>query len=64
MSNLDEAISRITAWIRDYGDQKTPVFIADLTEVMFAAKNCKQYRERFEALERSTAEASEKAREI
>ena len=42
MSDIDEAISRITAWIRDYGDQKNPTFVADLLVVLSAAKDSKR----------------------
>ena len=33
---LDEAISRLKAWIRDYGAEKSPVFIGDLETVIGA----------------------------
>lgn len=36
MTDLEEAISRLTAWIRDYGDQKQKPFIDDLTAVLAA----------------------------
>ena len=29
-----EAVSRLRSWIRDYGDQKQPYFIADLKTVL------------------------------
>jgi hypothetical protein len=29
-----DVISRLRSWIRDYGDQKQPVFIADLKTVL------------------------------
>lgn len=35
---LDTAIERLTAWIRDFGHQKQPQFIADLTVVLAAAR--------------------------
>lgn len=37
MTYAEDAISRLTAWIRDYGDQKEPVFIADLNAVLTMA---------------------------
>ena len=33
-----EAISRLSAWMRDFGKEKTPVFIADLELVLNMAK--------------------------
>jgi hypothetical protein len=32
--NVAEAVGRLHAWIRDYGDQKQPEFIADLKTVL------------------------------
>jgi hypothetical protein len=34
--DLYEAISRLKAWIRDYGAEKSPVFIGDLETVIDA----------------------------
>ena len=38
-TDLDIAIERLTAWIRDYGDSKEPVFIGDLSMVVLAARD-------------------------
>lgn len=40
MTELEYAIQRLTAWIRDFGPQQQPVFIADLTLVVAAARDC------------------------
>ncbi len=37
-SEYDVAQQRLTAWIRDYGDQKEPIFIKDLSLILSAAK--------------------------
>lgn len=39
MTDFDHAFQRLTVWIRDYGDQKQPVFIADLSIVLSTAKD-------------------------
>ena len=31
---MSEASERLRAWLRDYGDQKQPSFVADLTAVL------------------------------
>ena len=41
-SDFDIAVQRLTAWIRDYGDEKTPVFIGDLSIVLLAAQDAKK----------------------
>ncbi len=38
MTDLEEAISHLTAWIRDFGHEKQPAFIKDLTTVINAAE--------------------------
>jgi len=41
---LDSAILRVSAWIRDYGDQKEPAFIADCTTLIKAANEVERLR--------------------
>ena len=38
MSDLVDEINRLEAWVRNYGHQKQPEFIADLKTVIDAAK--------------------------
>ena len=38
MSDLVDEINRLEAWVRNYGHQKQPEFIADLKAVIDAAK--------------------------
>jgi hypothetical protein len=38
MSEADEAISRLTAWVRDYGNEKNPTFIDDVNALLRAAR--------------------------
>ena len=45
-SDLEVAIERLTNWMRDYGELKSPTFIGDLSIVLLAAnertkKRCK-----------------------
>jgi len=34
LDKLNDSVSRLRAWISNYGDQKSPCFIADLTHVL------------------------------
>ena len=38
MSDLEMAIQRLTAWLRDYGNARPQVFRGDLSRVLRAAK--------------------------
>ena len=49
MTELNYAIQRLTAWVRDYGDKKEPVFIADVNTLLDVAKK----QQAIEALVRS-----------
>jgi len=44
----NDAIARLTAWIRDYGDQKEPVFIEDLKAVLAEAERLRETNRRLE----------------
>ncbi len=55
MTDFDIAIQRMTAWIRDYADKKSPAFIGDLCMLLLTAKEntalhqkIKQLREELE----------------
>lgn len=38
MSDIVDAINRLEAWVRNYGHEKQPVFIADLRAIIGTAK--------------------------
>ena len=38
MTDAQIALERLTAWVRDYGDQKPKEFVRDITELLIAAK--------------------------
>ena len=38
MTDLEEAISRLTAWVRDYGDSKPAAFVGDVSILLQVAK--------------------------
>lgn len=44
MSDFDDAVERLTAWVRNYGDAKPKVFIGDVTMVLLAARDCQRLR--------------------
>ena len=51
MSDLVDEINRLEAWIRNYGHEKQPEFIADLRALIAAAKNAVRAVEMLEGLE-------------
>ena len=38
MSNIVDTINRLEAWVRNYGHEKQPAFIADLQAIIRSAK--------------------------
>ena len=40
---LDDSISRLTAWVRDFGPGKNPQFIDDLNQVLEAARSFRSF---------------------
>lgn len=50
MSDFDDAVQRLTAWLRDFGDSKPRVFIGDLSIVLLAARDTKRQQAEIERL--------------
>jgi len=50
MSDIDYAIYRLTAWLRDYGPEKSPRFVKDVAIAMDAAKEAAHKQEEIERL--------------
>ena len=51
MSELSETINRLEAWVRNYGHEKQPAFIADLKVLIGAAKAVSRAVELLQGLE-------------
>ena len=49
-TDLDIAIERLTAWVRDYGDAKPKEFIGDVSLLLLAARECRSARDECERL--------------
>ena len=52
MSDIVDTINRLEAWVRNYGHEKQPAFIADLRVLISAAKAALQVAETLENAER------------
>ena len=52
MSDIVDTINRLEAWVRNYGHEKQPAFIADLKTLIGAAKTSLQVAETLENAER------------
>ena len=50
MSDIDTAVQRLTAWVRDYGDSKPREFIGDVTMLLVAAKESSRLHGEIERL--------------
>ena len=51
MSDYDDAVSRLTARVRQYGDTKPRVFIGDVTMVLLAAQDAVRLQAKLAAAE-------------
>lgn len=51
MGRTDDAIERLTAWLRDYGNTKTEVFFRDMAAVLQRARYAQQYLDRMAVVE-------------
>ena len=51
MSDLVDEINRLEAWVRNYGHEKQPEFIADLRTLIAAAKTISRAVELLQGLE-------------
>ncbi len=51
MSDIVDTINRLEAWVRNYGHEKQPEFIADLKTVIGAAKAISRAVELLQGLE-------------
>jgi ADP-ribose pyrophosphatase YjhB (NUDIX family) len=55
-TDFNIAVQRLTAWIRDYGEKKAPVFMGDLSMVLLAAKENLGLHQEIERLRKSDAD--------
>lgn len=61
----NDAIARLTAWIRDYGEQKEPVFIEDLKVVLGEVERATRVIELFQkAIIKAAGELESKDAEV
>ena len=51
MSDIVDTINRVEAWVRNYGHEKQPAFIADLKTLIKAAKAAVRAVEMLQGLE-------------
>ena len=54
MSDMVDVINRLEAWVRNYGHEKQPAFIADLRALIGAAKAAQRAAEMLENAEEVT----------
>lgn len=53
MSDFDDAVARLTAWVRNYGDAKPRVFIGDVMMVLLAARDTERLTQELAAVRES-----------
>ena len=53
--HFDIAVQRLTAWLRDYGEQKPKEFIGDVSIVLLAAKDTYRLEQEIERLRGAVA---------